>query len=84
MVGALASNVALPRLARTLVPSTLAAGLPFLSWLVVVIGFGLIARPEGDVIVPGAPAAAEYVGYGVVLGGALAGAITVATTSPRR
>jgi hypothetical protein len=77
VVLALVSNVVLPRLAHTLVPSTLAALLPFLAWLVVVIGFGVVARPEGDVILPGAPGSLEFVTYGVLLGGAVAGTATV-------
>lgn len=82
VVLALASNAGLPLLARRLVPTTLAALLPFLSWLVVVVGFGLVSRPAGDVIFPGQPAAAQYVGYGVLLGGALVGTITVVASSP--
>jgi hypothetical protein len=79
---ALISNVALPRMARTLVPRTLAAMAPFAAWLVVVLGFGTIARPEGDVILPGAPSSVEFVTYGVLLGGALAGTATVVWLSP--
>ena len=37
VVLAVASNFALPRLARALVPSTAAAAAPFLAWLVVMI-----------------------------------------------
>lgn len=79
---ALVSNVALPRMARTLVPTTLAALAPFAAWLVVVLGFGTIARPEGDVILPGAPSSVEFVTYGVLLGGALAGTATVVWLTP--
>lgn len=82
VVGSLASNVLLPRLARTLVPSTFAAALPFVSWLLVVVVFGVLSRPEGDVILPGGPGAVQYVVYGVLLGGALAGTITVVTSTP--
>jgi hypothetical protein len=79
---ALASNILLPRMARALVPSTLAAVAPFLTWLVVMIGFGVLTRPEGDVILPGAPAGAEYVTYVVLLGGALAGTVTIVLLTP--
>lgn len=81
VVAALISNIALPRMSRALVPSTLAAALPFLAWLVVVLGFGAVARPEGDVILPGG-GALMYVSYGVMLGGALAGTVSVITSTP--
>jgi len=85
VVLAVASNIALPTLARMLVPRTSAAALPFLAWLVVVIGFGTITRPEGDVILPGAPDGAKWVTYGMLLLGAVAGAGTLLrqSTPPR-
>jgi hypothetical protein len=46
------------------------------------IGFGVMARPEGDVILPGAPGTVEAVVYGVLLGGALAGTVSVVTSAP--
>lgn len=79
---ALAGNVLLPRLARTLVPTTPAAVAPVLAWLVVMIFFGVVARPEGDVVLPGSPTAVEWVTYGVLLGGALAGTLTVVLSTP--
>ena len=82
VVAAVVSNVLLPRMARALVPRTIAAALPFLAWLVVIIGFGVVTRPEGDVILPGAPRGVEYVVYAVLLGGALAGTVTVVTSAP--
>jgi hypothetical protein len=82
VVLAIASNLALPRLARVLVPRTAAALAPFAGWLVVVILFGVLARPEGDVVLPGAPAALQYVTYGVVFGGALAGTATLVMLTP--
>lgn len=80
ILAAIVSNVAFPRMARTLVPRLAATALPFLAWLVVLIGFGVVARPEGDVILPGG--SVELVSYGVMLGGALAGVITVVTVAP--
>ena len=77
---AVASNVAFPLLSRNLIPTLLATGLPFLAWLVVMIGFGVFVRPEGDVILPGG--SDQWVSYGVMLGGALAGMITVVTAAP--
>jgi hypothetical protein len=82
IVMALVGNVALPRLARSLVPSTPAALAPFAAWLIVMIGFGVLSRPEGDVILPGSPAAAQFVTYAVLLGGALTGTITMVALSP--
>jgi hypothetical protein len=77
----LLSNIALPLMARTLVRSLLALVLPFISWLVMMIGFGIVPRPEGDVILPGGPP--QWVSYAVILGGALAGVITVVIASPQ-
>jgi hypothetical protein len=82
VVAAILGNVLLPRMARALVPRTLAAALPFLAWLVVVVGFGVLARPEGDVILPGNPHAVEYVVYGMLLCGGVAGTVTVVASAP--
>jgi hypothetical protein len=83
---AIASNIALPRLARNLIPTTWAMAAPFVAWLIVMIGFGVIARPEGDVILPGGGGGLQWVTYGVLLGGALVGTVNLvvlATPSPR-
>jgi hypothetical protein len=79
---AVASNLALPWLAGTLVPRTSARLAPFGTWLIVVIVFAVVTRPEGDVILPGSPSAEEYVTYGVLLGGALVGAVTQVWLNP--
>jgi hypothetical protein len=84
VVCAVVGNVALPRLASALVPTTTAALAPFLGWLIVVVGFGVLSRPEGDVILPGSPGKLEFVTYGLLLGGALAGTATVVLSSPPR
>ncbi|MDQ2748207.1 MAG: hypothetical protein ABI775_04760 [Pseudonocardiales bacterium] len=81
---AVASNVALPRLARSLVASTTATVLPFAFWLVSVIVVGLLPRPEGDVVLPGGNGALQWVSYGVLLGGAVAGTMTLALSGSRR
>lgn len=81
---AVASNVALPRLAYGLVPRIGAALLPFLSWLLVVGVVGLMPRAEGDVILPGEPTSVVLTSYGVLLAGALAGTVTVALSGSRR
>ena len=82
VVLAVLTNIALPRLARTLVPHTAAAAVPFVLWLAVVVVFGLVARPEGDVVLPGSPATLQLVIYGVVLGGAIAGVATLVLMAP--
>lgn len=82
VVLAIVSNMVLPRLARALVPRTSAAIAPFLTWLVVVVLFGVLARPEGDVVLPGSPASVQYVVYGVIFGGALAGTATLVMMTP--
>ncbi|HKC29603.1 MAG TPA: hypothetical protein VKB75_16430 [Jatrophihabitans sp.] len=79
---AVVSNVALPRLARALVPRTAAAVAPFVAWLIVMIGFGAIGRPEGDVILPGAPGGVAAVTYGLLIVGTLAGTATVVWLAP--
>lgn len=84
IVLALVSNSVFPRMARSLVPRRSAALAPFAGWLVVVFGIGVVSRPEGDVILPGAPGTLEFVTYGVLLGGALAGTMTVVWVSPSR
>lgn len=82
VVAALVTNVAFPRMARVLVPSTAAAVLPLVAWLVVIVVFGVVVRPEGDVILPGGTGAVHWVSYGVMLGGALAGTVTVVVSTP--
>ena len=79
---AIASNVIFPRMSRTFVPTLLGTALPFVAWLVVLVGFGIVARPEGDVILPGGDV--QWVSYGVILGGALAGVVTVVSSAPAR
>jgi hypothetical protein len=81
VVLAVAGNVALPRMGRVLVPRTAAALAPLLVWLAVMVVF-LYGRPEGDVAFPGQPAGAEWVFYGTLFGGALAGAASVAMSAP--
>lgn len=82
VVLALASNIAFPRLGYRLVPRALAAVAPFGCWLVVIFVFGIVARPEGDVIMPGG--SLQWTSYGVMLGGALAGTLSVVFALPPR
>lgn len=79
---ALVTNVLLPRLAFALVPRTAAAAVPFATWLVAIVVFGIVARPEGDVILPGG--SLQWASYAVLLGGALVGTVTVVTAVPPR
>jgi hypothetical protein len=73
-------NWFLPRIGRALVPSAWGSGLPMLGWLAVVIVFGVLVRPEGDVILPGG--SLQLVTYGLVLLGAVAGVISAVTSAP--
>jgi hypothetical protein len=82
VVLALAGNIALPWLARSLVPTTAAALAPFGAWLIVMVGFGVLQRPEGDVILPASPTAVAVVTYAALLGGALVATITVVWLTP--
>jgi hypothetical protein len=83
VVLAVLSNIAFPRIAYRIAPRGLAALAPFACWLVVIFIFGIVARPEGDVILPGG-SSVQYVSYGVMLGGALAGTLTVVLSVPAR
>jgi hypothetical protein len=81
---AIASNIALPRMSRALIDRTGAAVLPFLSWLIVIGVIALMPRPEGDVILPAGSVGVQLVGYGVLLGGSMAGTITVVVSGAAR
>lgn len=82
VVLAVATNILLPRLVRTLIPRTAIAAAPFLTWLAVVVVFGVLTRPEGDVVLPGSPSSLQLVTYGVILGGAIAGTATLVAMTP--
>jgi hypothetical protein len=64
------------------VPSTFAAVLPFALWLVVIFAIGLSPRPEGDVVLPGG-GGVQWVSYGVVVAGFVAGVVTVVQAAGR-
>ncbi|MGI8762243.1 MAG: hypothetical protein ACR2LF_13295 [Jatrophihabitantaceae bacterium] len=81
---AVASNVAFPRLARELLDSTIATVAPFAAWLVPMLVLSMTPRSEGDVLVSGT-GGQQWVFYGVLLGGAIAGTATaVLSTGPAR
>jgi len=84
VVLALLLNGALPRLARSAVDRTSAAVAPFAGWLLVVIVLSGFPRPEGDVIYPGGGGYVQWVSYGVLLGGTLAGTLSIVfSTQPK-
>ena len=56
--------------------------LPFVAWLVVVLALGFVTRPEGDVILPGG--SLQWVAFAMIIGGTLAGTITVVMIVPPR
>ena len=81
VVLAIAGNLVLPRLARSLADSTWVAAAPVVVWLIVTVGLGFTARPEGDVLLPGG-GYVQWVGFGVFLGGLGAGLATVIAGMP--
>jgi hypothetical protein len=81
VVLAVLGNIALPTLARALVGRLAGGVLPFLGWLVVVLVALLVNPAEGDVILQGS-GAPLYVAYALMLGGAVAGTVTLLVISP--
>jgi Family of unknown function (DUF6113) len=79
---ALATNAALPLLARRLTGATFAAVIPVALWLICVLLLGT-SRPEGDVLLPGG-GNVQLVSYGLITAGALSGIATVALAGRRR
>jgi hypothetical protein len=80
VVGALVGNRALPRLARWLIDTTTASVAPFVCWLVPVFVLAMTPRPEGDVLIRSG-GGEQWVFYGVLLGGALVGGVTIVLLS---
>jgi hypothetical protein len=81
---AIGGNMALPRLARVLLDTTAAMVSAFLAWLLPMLILSLMPRPEGDVLVRGG-GGEQWVYYGVLLGGAVAGVATIVLHgAPRR
>lgn len=76
VVLAIAGNIVLPLLSYSMVRRTFGAVAPLLGWLVVVLIVALLPRPEGDVVLPGG-GYLQWVSYGVLLGGAIAGTVTI-------
>ena len=80
---AIASNVALPRLARILNGRTWAAAVPAVAWAAMVVVM-LSSRREGDVLVTAEPSDLKYVAYAMFFGGVISAFLTIAMTNPRR
>lgn len=70
------TTFALPRLGLWLTRAVSGAVLPLATWLVVVLGLGFVARPEGDVLVEGGNAE-QWVMFAMVVGAAVVGFATV-------
>ncbi|WP_440307265.1 hypothetical protein [Jatrophihabitans sp.] len=75
-------NVVLVTTGRRAVGRALGGVLPFLGWLVPVLAFSGYQPPEQDVIYPGGSGPLPWIGYGVVLGGGLAGAVALMLSAP--
>ena len=76
VVGAIASNVVLPWWGHRTIGRGLGAVLPVVCWLIVILGLSVVTRPEGDIFVSAA-FNQNWVYYGVILLGAVAGFTTV-------
>ena len=79
---AVVSNVGLPVLAWRLRAVAPFAAIPMIVWLIAVL-FLSQSRREGDVLLPGGPTGVKYVAYGYLLGGFVAGLVTVLWLSGR-
>jgi hypothetical protein len=76
---AIATNIALPMLARELVDSTLSAAVPVIVWFLVAIVLGFLPA-HGSVLLPGGGAGQTFASLGTVFLGVIAGSITMART----
>ena len=72
---AVLGNICVPVLSRRAVPTTLAAALPAVAWVVTVLGLSQ-ARPEGDVLLVGT-APLVYVTYALLGVGIVTAMVTV-------
>jgi hypothetical protein len=80
---AVASTVGLILLAWHAVRSVALSAIPFAIWVVTVLALSQ-ARPEGDVLLPGGQTGVVYVVYATMLGGFIAGLVTIFILSSRR
>jgi len=72
VVFAVVGNVALVRLARTVVSSSRLVVLPVVGWMVVILAAS-VSTDEGDVLLPAGPS--QWISYGLLFGGAIAGLV---------
>jgi len=80
---AVASTVGLTLLAWRAVHRVAPAAIPFAVWVVTVLILSQ-ARPEGDVLLPGGQTGVVYVVYATMLGGFVAGLVTIFVLSSAR
>ena len=80
---AVASTVGLILLAWRAVRSVALSTIPFAIWVVTVLVLSQ-ARPEGDVLLPGGQTGVVNVVYATMLGGFVAGLVTIFILSSRR
>ena len=80
---AVVSTVGLTLLAWSAVRSVALATIPFAIWVVTVLVLSQ-ARPEGDVLLPGGQTGVVYVVYATMLGGFVAGLVTIFILSSSR
>ena len=73
---AVLSTVGLTLLAWRAVRTVALAAIPFAMWVVTVLILSQ-ARPEGDVLLPGGQTGVVYVVYATMLGGFVAGLVTI-------
>jgi hypothetical protein len=81
LVIVLVCNSYLPRAVRMFTDSTGLALLPVAAWVVVLIYFGLVPNPMGDVLLPGY-GQGQYVGEGLLVIGLLVGVASAALHRP--
>lgn len=78
----LGGNVIFPLIARKAYDTAAATVAPVVCWLVTVVALAMAPRPEGDVLVRGGNGE-QWVFYGVLFGGVVAGCATAVLTAPR-
>lgn len=83
VLAAVLGNILLPRWGFRAVSRAAGAVLPVACWLVPVLVLSTYSRPEGDVLVI-AEFQQQWVFYGVLLGGSIAGFVTIFVLTGRR
>jgi hypothetical protein len=81
LVLVLIGNVYFPRAVWWLTDSTGLAFLPTVGWVVVLIYFGIVPNPMGDVLLPGY-GQGQYVGQALLVVGLIAGILSAAVHRP--